>query len=305
MVLNAGGGGGGSSTESSGASKFKASGGGGAKAGGQVYMGTRTTTGAEGRENDPNLSPAAIAQLGRQSKKVPIVLGESDALAAFDNMSQKQLRDFILSGQVGGQLTEDAGPIEAYALLKKLVALAQAYTAAGRKISPSDVLGMYVTSAAQNQQSAWQVQFRGGRKFLVNSQTGEVKYQGPKFETTYQKSVDLTDPVTAKAIATSLFQQMMHRDPGKGEMAGFADALRNAEQNSPVVAETTTEYDPNTGEAIGTNTTSSGGMTADAKAYLGQQKIKKSKEYGVTQAATTYANALEDAVFNNPFGSVG
>lgn len=298
-------GGGGSGTEASGASKFKASGTGSPGGTGQVYMGTRTVTGAEGRENDPNLSPAALAQLSRQSRKVPIVLGENDALAAFDSMSQKQLRDFILQGQVGGQLKEGAGPIEAYALWKKLVARAQSYTAAGRQISPADVLGMYVTSAAQDAQSVWQTQFRGGRKFLVNTQTGEVKYQGPKFETTTQRSIDLTDPVTAKAIATSLFQQMMHRDPGKGEMAGFADALRNAEQNSPVVAETTTEYDPNTGEAIGTSTTTSGGMTADAKAYLGQQKIKKSKEYGVTQAATTYASALEDAVFNNPFGSVG
>lgn len=303
MVLNADGGGGkGSASESSGASKFKASGAGGAKGGGQVYMGKipQPATNIGGRDSVLTGSYGA-SQLPRQDFSLP----ESDALAVFDGFSQKQLRDFILQGQVGGQLKEDAGPMEAYTLWKKLVGRAQSYTAAGRKISPTDVLGMYVTSAAQNAQSVWQTQFRGGRKFLVNSQTGEVKYQGPRFETTYQKSVDLTDPVTAKAIATSLFQQMMHRDPGKGEMAGFADALRNAEQNSPVVANTTTEYDMNTGEAIGTNTTSSGGMTADAKAYLGQQRIKKSKEYGVTQAATTYANALEDAVFNNPFGSVG
>lgn len=308
MVLAAqGGGGGGGGGEAAGAAKFKSGGGGGAPAGGgQVYMGTRTTSQLEGK-NQAFLSGPAIAALGQRKVKVPLILGEKEAESAFDNFSGKQLRDFINAGQVAGQLQDDAGPMEAAALWKKLVGRSKAYTAAGRKISPFDVLQMYVAGgeggAGGAGASLWQTQYRGGRKFLVNSQTGEVRYQGPRFETTYQKNIDLTDPVTAKAIATSVFQQLMHRDPGKGEMGGFADALRNAEQQSPVVSQSTVEYDMDTGEAIGTSTKSEGGFSSDAKMYLAQQRVKGTKEYGVTQAATTFENALENAVFNNPFGS--
>lgn len=306
MVLAAqGGGGGGSGGEKAGASKFK-SGSSGVRAsgGGDVYMGTRTTSAMEGKD-EAYLSGPAIASLSQRKVKVPLILGEKDAEAAFDNFSGKQLRDFINAGQIAGQLQDDAGPMEASALWKKLVGRSKAYTAAGRKISPFDVLQMYVAggSGAGGGASLWQTQYRGGRKFLVNSQTGEVRYQGPRFETTYQKNIDLTDPVTAKAIATSVFQQLMHRDPGKGEMGGFADALRNAEQQSPVVSQQTTEFDMDTGEAIGSSTKTEGGFSSDAKMYLAQQRVKGTKEYGATQAATTYESALENAVFNNPFGS--
>lgn len=289
--------GGGSGGEKAGADKFKSSGTGGSSgSGGSVYMGTPQGPGF--------VSPYAPEGVTGQAPASPLILGTKDALKSFDSFSQKQLRDFIAAGQVGGILSEEAGPIEAYNLWKKLVTRSEAYTAAGRKISPMDVLQMYVKGVTGKGGSAWSVQYRGGRKFLVNSVTGEVKYQGPRFETTYQKRIDLTDPVTAKAIATSVFQQLMHRDPGKGELESWGHALRSAEQQSPVVDTTTTEYDMDTGEAIGTSTESEGGLTADAKMYMAQQRIKATKEYGAVQAATTLTNALEDAVFNNPYGSL-
>lgn len=277
-----------SAGEQAGASAFMGSGATGATAG-QVYMGSIRL---EGKGYTPTY----------RTKK--------EALTYFDaNYNGKQLQDFIAAGQAGGLLKEGAGFMEAQALWKKLVDASASLTAAGNNISPQDVLAGYLgngrlATAALGEESLWQTQFRGGRKFLVNTQTGEVKYQGPKFETTYQKSVDLTDPTTAKAIATSMFQQLMHRDPGKGEMSGFASALRAAEEASPVVTNTTTEYDPVTGEAIGQTAESTGGLTADARAYLAEQQIKKSKEYGAVQSATTYANALESAIFNNPYGSL-
>lgn len=281
--------------EEAGMQGYKAAGGGTAAGTGKVYMGTTKPVRAEG--------------IGYYSE--PIVATKQEAYAVIDNYSGKQLRDFINAGIVAGKLQDDAGYIEAAAFWKKLVDASASLTAAGRKVSPTDVLSGYLGKGplATGQpgaagESLWQTQYRGGRKFLVNSQTGEVKYQGPRFETTYNKAIDLTDPTTAKAIATTVFQQLMHRDPGKGEMAGFADALRNAEQQSPVVTNTTVEYDMNTGEAIGQSSTSSGGMGADAKQYLAEQRIKGTKEYGAVQAATTYSNALENAVFNNPFGSL-
>ena len=60
------------------------------------------------------------------------------------------------------------------------------------------------------------------------------------------------------------------------------------------------------GAGIGVGQTSqrTGGFDADAKQYLATQQIKKNKEYGAVQAATTYSNALESAIFNNPYGSL-
>lgn len=284
-----------SSGEAAGAAKF-GNAGGATSGGGRVYMGSTMTEGA---------GPGGAASKVQQ----PNYVSKPEAYGVVDQFSGKQLRDFVATGQAAGLLQDDAGYMEAQALWKKLVDASARLTGAGRKIAPTDVLAGYLGKgplAGKGQVGAalWQEQWRSGRKFLVNTQTGEVKYQGPRFETTYQQSIDMTDPATAKALATSVFQQLLHRDPGKGELDGWAGALRTAEQQSPSVTQTTTEYDPTTGEPVGTSSTNSGGMSSDAKAYMAQQRVKKSKEYGAVQAATTYSNALENAVFNNPFGSL-
>lgn len=295
-----------SAGEEAGKNKFMTGGSSGGSVGaGSVYMGEQY----QGSMNSPHGGSGSVApDVGS-----PYTLPLNDAYNFFNGFNGKQLRDFINTGQVAGQLKDDAGIIEAKALWKKLVDASAGLTAAGQKVTPNDVLLSYLGkgplaaaggTTAGGGASLWQTQYRGGRKFLVNTQTGEVKYQGPQFETTYAKTIDLTDPTTAKAIATSVFQQLMHRDPGKGEMGQFASALTNAEQNSPVVTNTTTEYDVNTGEAIGQTSKSTGGFGADAKQYLAQQQAKSNKEYGAIQASTTYANALENAIFNNPYGSM-
>lgn len=303
MLAAAGGGGGGTGGEAAGAAKFSSGGSTtSGKSGGYVYMGTPSGAGY--------VSPYAPSGATGQQSASESVLSRNDAYNQFNSFSGKQLRDFIAAGQVAGKLQDNAGFMEAKGLWKRLVDASAGLTAAGQKITPMDVLASYLGKGPLGKAggaaggSVWQVQYRGGRKFLVNSQTGQVKYEGPRFETTYQKSIDLTDPTTAKAIATSVYQQLMHRDPGNGELGSFGDALRQAEQNAPVVTNTTTEYDMNTGEAIGTSSQTTGGLSSEGKQYLAEQKIKKSKEYGAVQAATTYANALENAVFNNPFGGM-
>lgn len=289
-----------SSGEDAGANKFMSGGTAAGGAGGQVYMGQSY----QGIGNAPHGGSGSVApDVGS-----PFTMPLNDAYNVFNSFSGKQVRDFVNKGIVAGQLQDDAGFMEAKALWKKLVDASAGLTAAKQNVTPMDVLDSYLSSGPlgaagrTGSGSVWQTQYRGGRKFLVNSQTGEVKYQGPQFETTYSKTIDLTDPTTAKAIATSVFQQLMHRDPGKGEMGQFASALTNAEQNSPVVTNTTTEYDMNTGEAVGQTNKSTGGFGADAKQYLAQQQAKGNKEYGAIQAATTYMPALENAIFNNPYG---
>lgn len=296
-----------SSGEQAGADKYAAAGGSGSAgstATGQVYMGTSYQS-AYG----PHGGSGAVAPDVGQS----VLASKAQAYQFINTLNAKDLSNIQAKMRLAGLINDNDGLLEMQAKWKKLVDASAGLTAAGRKISPLDILDSYLGVGplggksglgGTSSGSLWQTQYRSGRKFLVNSVTGQVKYEGPRFQTTYDKSIDLTDPTTAKAIATSVFQQLMHRDPGSGELGGFSDALRSAEQASPVVTQQTTEYDPNTGEPIGTTEKQSGGLSSDAKAYLAQQRVKGTKEYASTQAATTYMNALEDAIFNNPFGSI-
>lgn len=284
---------------------FGTTGTGGTGLGGQVYFGSAPPTAGN--------SKTGIIAGERNLPRIDSYLSKSEANQFINNLTGKQLADMQAKMIYAGLIKDGDGIIEMQTKWKKLVDASYGLTQAGQKITPMDVLDSYLGKGplggkggmgGQAGASLWQTQYRGGRKFLVNTQTGEVKYQGPRFETTYNKTIDLTDPTTAKAIATTVFQQLMHRDPGKGELGGYGDALRQAEQQSPVVTNTTTEYDPNTGEAIGTSSTQQGGLSANGKQYLAEQRVKKTKEYASTQAATTYMNALEQAIFNNPFGSI-
>lgn len=283
--------------------------------GSQIYMGTVSgsgyvssyaPTGATGQ------MPSTGQRGGKPTLGPDLFLSKNQAYDYLNNLNGKQLAGIRAKMVYGGLIQENDGFLEMLTKWKKLVDAAQGLSKANRKISPMDILDSYLGNGplggkgglGPNVGSVWQVQYRGGRKFLVNSVTGQVKYEGPRFQTTYQKNIDLTDPTTAKAIATSVFQQLMHRDPGQGELSAYGSALHQAEQANPQVTQTTTEYDMNTGEPIGETNRTSGGLSADAKQYMAEQKIKGTKEYASVQAATTYMNALESAILNNPFGSV-
>ncbi|OEJ24287.1 hypothetical protein AS594_07090 [Streptomyces agglomeratus] len=263
---------------------------GGSTGDGSVYMGQIPAV--VGR-NTKHLSPAAEARLSRQKKD--LFVSTDEALADFYNWNTKKQTDFLAQGIIGGQLKLGDGPLEAGKLWAKLVKEAALYGAAGKKVRPLDLMAAYV-SAAGGTGERW---VRQG-DFEVNSVTGERRYVGPRFKTQTDTRVDLTDPDTARAIATKLFQDMMGRDPGAGELGGFAKALHSAEAQSPVTQVSTTEFDMSTGEPLGTKTNSSGGMTAEGRAYIGEQQIKKKKEYGALQAVTTYQGALEDLIYGAP-----
>lgn len=219
----------------------------------------------------------------------PRWLSEDDADAEYFTWSQKQRDDFRAKGLLSGMLTQGAGDLEAYSLWQQLVKQASGYGAKGRKVSPLDILSGYVKD---NSKGGW---VKNG-DFEVNPLTGEKRYIGPKFKTTTQTAADLTDPATARAIATSVFQDLLGRDPGQGEIAGYAQALAASEQENPSTTTTTTQYDETTGEAMGSSSVTTGGVTDQGRQLLAEDKIKQGKEYGAVQAATTYENALQAAV---------
>jgi hypothetical protein len=269
---------------------------GGTGAGGKVYMGNAPIVRPKGSSNQSwkNIQQ----QTAEQDRSV--WKSEAEAGQDFYNWTQKQRSDFVAQGILSGMLKLGDGPLEGATLWKKLVKEAAQYGAVGAKVTPLDLMATYVQASGGS--NAWQ----SAGVWQINTQTGERKYVGPGTYLGQGKAqqvdtrVDLTDPDTARAISTKLFQDLMGRDPGEGELGAFANALHSAEQNNPVVNTTTTQYDMDTGQAISSDTSQSGGLTADAKGYIQEQQLKKKKEYGAYQAATTYQGALESLVFGSP-----
>lgn len=254
--------------------------------GGKVYLGREARLDSRVRKN--------IIETGGKVPSRDNIVSANEAYLKFFEWGDKKRKDFIAQGVVGGLLKQGDGLIEAGQLWKALVQQASIYNEAGKKITPWDVMSTYVDSAGGA--GSW---VRQG-DWEVNTVTGERRYVGPQFKTTTDKRVDFTDPRTAQAIATQIFQNMMGRNPGDGEISAFAKALMSAEKKNPVLTSTTTEYDMTTGEPIATDTTQTGGLTAEARGMIGQNQVKKDEEYGAYQAATTYFGALQQAVYGSP-----
>lgn len=255
---------------------------------GRVYMGLQKGRGNLTTAQLAALPPSELEQVmeGSSSDKW---MATTDAENNYFTWNAKARRDFIAKGLLSGLLTTGAGDMEASALWKSLVDQAANYGANGAKVSPLDILSGYVKG---NSAGGW---IKSG-DFETNPVTGEKRYIGPAFKTTTQTNADLTDPATARAIATSVFQDMLGRDPGQGEISAYAQALASSEQENPSTTTTTTQYDPTTGEATNAAAVTTGGVTSEGQQQLASDAIKKKKEYGATQAATTYMNALQAAV---------
>jgi hypothetical protein len=226
---------------------------------------------------------------GPRSAPTPKWMTTDQATNQYFNWTQKQRDDFRAKGLLSGLLTQGAGDMEAYGLWSSLVKQSALYGAQGKQVSPMDILSGYVKA---NSSGGW---IKDG-DFEVNPVTGERRYVGPRFKTTTQTNTNFTDPATARAIATTMFQQLLGRDPGKGEIGQYASALAASERDNPSTTTTTTEYDPTTGEPIGSNSTTTGGLTDEGRSLLASDEIKDKAEYGATQAATTYMQALQQAV---------
>lgn len=276
-------------------------------------QGGGSTRAGKGQSSYPGPVWMGETQTGKMRKRyfggIPITAPEvierggwqeaEEALTAYNDWTGKRRRDFLAQAKLAGLLDYNAGEIEGAGLWRDLVKEASFFGASKKnKISPWDLMSGYIKSKG-GAQAEWRKD-PSNADFEVNVLTGERRYVGPTFKTTTERRVDFTDPATARAIATKVFQDLMGRDPGSGELAGFSSALQAAEAESPVTATTTTEYDPTTGETVGTSTTSTGGIGQAGASYLAEQRAKGTKEYGAVQAATTYQNALENAIWGAP-----
>lgn len=256
-----------------------------------VWMpGLPGSTGLTGK-NLNQLSEQAQAKLNQRPSGQ--WMSVDDATNAYYSWTQKQRDDFRAKALVGGLLKFGDGDVEASTLWGKLVVQSGNYGAQNIPMSPMDLLAGYVKQNSSGGQ--WIKQ----GNFEVNALTGEKRYIGPQFKTTTASNINLTDPATAKALATQVFQQLLGRDPNAGDLSAYANALNQAEVQNPAQQTTTTQYDMTTGDQTNTSSVTTGGLTDQGRQQLAEDEIKKKPEYATNQAATTYMNAFEQAVYGS------
>src|SRR5665647_1550037 len=108
------------------------------------------------------------------------------------------------------------------------------------------------------------------------------------------RSVDLTDPATAKAITNDALSQALGRAARPEETAQFLQVINSAERANPTVTTTNTRYDK--GVEVGGSSTRSGGLTDEGRTQMVTDQAQAMPEYGAYQAATVYFNSLVDAL---------
>ena len=108
------------------------------------------------------------------------------------------------------------------------------------------------------------------------------------------RSVDLTDPATAKAITNDSLSQALGRAARPEELAQFLQVINSAERANPTVTSSNTRYDK--GEAVSQSSTTSGGLTSAGRSQMVTDRAQALPEYGAFQAASTYYNALVSAL---------
>ena len=154
------------------------------------------------------------------------------------------------------------------ALWQDAVNEAAAFQAAGKRLSPMQVLELGATGNVKN---------RADRAFAGGMQTQK------------SRKIQLTDPVSAKALIRQAFQTAFGRDPTDAEVRTLAGSLTAAEKAHPQVTVDQASFDA-AGNPTGTPTeTVSGGI--DPGAFL-QEQVQDDPEAKEFQAAGTYFPAL-------------
>jgi hypothetical protein len=113
------------------------------------------------------------------------------------------------------------------------------------------------------------------------------------------KSLNLTDPDSARAIINGALSKYLGRDATDEEITAYTQALNESERKSPVVTttDTTTSYDSQGRPTTTVNASSQKGGVSDAQAnQMATDRAQALPDYGAYQAATTYASALFQAL---------
>jgi hypothetical protein len=168
-------------------------------------------------------------------------------------------------------LTKSATDFDgAFSVWKNAVGHAANFALSGRQIDPKDVLEMMADGS--------------------EGADGKGKYRQQE---SVHRSIDLTDPATAREWVQQAFHQSMGRKAEDAEVRALVDALHERQKSNPqVTTSTPTKWDEN-GNAVDSTTTQTGGVDPDA--FFAAQ-MATDPEAGAHQAASTLFPALMQAL---------
>ena len=139
-----------------------------------------------------------------------------------------------------------------------------------------------------------------GAKFGKDgSLKGLGRDEGPKYETKGSRTDTTTQKFTrldAESAADAAFQEALGEDASPKQIAALRKALNAYAKANPTVSTTDSTYDEDTGRELSSSTTTSGGITAAGAQTIAQNMARSAPQYAEVQAATTYWNALEQAL---------
>jgi hypothetical protein len=156
---------------------------------------------------------------------------------------------------------------------KQLLDSSAAMYAAGLRLTPfevADKIGAETTTSNPDNESS-------------NNFTGKG--------TTPSSHVVLTDATSAQTLIDAALQKELGRKAKPAEVSAFIALLNQREQENPV--NTTTTQDVVNGQVQSESSTETGGVDSG---QIADHTAITMPEYGAYQAATTYFNALQNAI---------
>ena len=206
----------------------------------------------------------------RRGHSADNVMNLSQAQQMYFGFDQKTRDKFLSQLQLAGYDASTLNDNKLSQLWAGYVAQAAGYYASGKKVTPWDVIAK-------------------------DMQQREATAAQPRTVTSTQVQANESTRTDASALFEQAATSLLGRAPTKSESSKFFGALNKYEKANPTVTTTTSNYSGE-GDLTSQSSTSKGGVSADARAYLAEQQAKADPEYGAYQAATTYMGALMQAI---------
>lgn len=238
--------------------------------GGSLMAGATAGVGSLGWQTPDTVSAQSPVFMGIQNiggQNRPVTQTLQDVINQWYTMDQNTKDKFEAQMASAGYKVGTYADADLFKAWSSYATQAAAYNAAGKMVSPWDVLSM----DQQQKQNA---------KPVTTTHT-DTSYQISNYQDTH-------------ALFMSAAQSLLGRAPTAAETKAFQSTLNAYQRANP-----TRTTQTSTTDALGntTSTTStSGGTTQAGLTDLAQQQAEQNPDYGAYQAATTYFNALLGAI---------
>lgn len=237
-------------------------------AAGDLVAGTQVPNGREGIDWIRDPATGKIFELAKQENIINMFFQFNEAVK--DDLRMK----LALTGNQNALRMNDS---DLFSRWTAYVKLASQYAAAGKPVSPWELLNNDIMSAERAKQT-----------------------MQPTVTETTSTRTDLTSFADAEAIFYQSARTLLGRAPTDEETASFHAALNAQETENPIVQRvrrTTSAMGDTTEEVI----SQEGGLSGEARQMAALKEAQANPEYGAYQASTTYMNAFKEMIYGRGY----